>query len=668
MSETPLESEDQHESSTQPKKDRKTQVTVNGLIKSVEADIIHNMTDDSLQKWRGKVDADLRGTILKKKEHSVHSKLPALTEYPFNVLMSELSAMGLQGSSGEEQLFFSPPPTNVPAAIGADLACNIAGYAKKNGASLQETASRIADKLRAHPLVESVSLAGPFVNVCLRKAEFAGKTFESIRGLGNHYGHFNEGNGAVAFFDFSHPNIAKNMTVGHLRSTLIGDVLCNIHEAGGYVPIRGNYLGDWGTQFGKLIYEYRKELERDPEGLQKRLYEDPISTLMELYRAFVKREEEDETALVEARENFLKLEHGDVEITALWEKFRAWSLEAFEKVYKRLGIDFDTFQGESAFAKLALEVIQDGLDKGIFKKDGDGSAVFPQQLVLLPGGKEVEMEKDEIVLKPSGATVYLTRDLAAIRYRAQELGAKKLVYVIGKEQEKHCAMLFRMAEQLGYIQLGQAQHFPFGHMTVGGKKMGSRKGQVMLMTDILDEAIENAASLLRKHNAESEREASTDDDAIAQKVAIGSLFFNDLKQNRERNIEFDPEKSVAIEAGQGPYIQYSYARINGILRGLEIPDESRRIPQELNLEESMLTLHLSQFPEAVAEALQNGVPHKIATYLDQLCKLTNTFYQNHHVQKSEGDQRVFRIRLMLACKQVLENAAKLIHLPLPEHM
>jgi arginyl-tRNA synthetase len=274
--------------------------------------------------------------------------------------------------------------------------------------------------------------------------------------------------------------------------------------------------------------------------------------------------------------------------------------------------------------------------------------------------------RDEIVLKPTGGTVYLTRDLASIRYRTQSLGADKLLYVIGKEQRIHCLVLFTMAEQLGYIRHGQALHTAFGHLNVGGRKMRSRGGTIVLLNDLIDEAIAAATGLARERGQAAGLDGAQQAE-VARQVGIGSLIYNDLRQDRQSDIEFNPDVAGSLEAGQGPYIQYAYARLRSITGKFEAAGEPS-VPAEPDPTEIDLAFHLASLPRVVAEAATRNTPHRVAAWVNRLAQLSNAFYHARSIKDAGEPERSYLLAIVRAAEQGFENACELLHMELPERM
>lgn len=623
------------------------------------------------------LDATVREAARTKRAASATKQYPRLTSYTLPRLHSSIRELVAACGLDPDLVTVGPPTGKLPAGSErVDIAFNAARVAASVNRNPTELARELATGVGELPLVANGWAVGSYVNVRLDEQAFVAAVLDEVLHAGAAYGRHRDGAPAMVILDYSHPNIAKNMTVAHLRSTIIGHALYRIHEAAGATSFSVNHLGDWGTQFGKLLYEYQRAQREDAAGLAAELEVNPTGTLLRLYRDFVAREESDPQALEQARALFLRLEHGEPELVDLWSEFREWSMRDFDLVYDRLRIDFDAFQGESFYEDKMEEAVEEALARGVLRRRDDGAVVFPSQPLFDPTvGKWVTTAmfdvngdpRDEIVLKPSGGTVYLTRDLAAIKYRMQVLGAQQLLYVIGKEQRNHCLMLFAMGEQMGYIKRGQALHTAFGHLNIGGKKMRSRSGEIVLLTDLLDDAVAAARAL-----AESRGDAANlpveEREEVARKVGIGSLIFNDLRQDRQGDIEFDADVAGRLEAGQAPYVQYTYCRLRSIDIRIGELESAIDVPANIPAADIELLGHLAAFPEVIADAAQRNAPHRIAGYLNQLAQLSNAFYVSRSVKDASSEERAYLLAIVRAAERVFEHAGELLHLELPDRM
>ena len=660
------------------------------------------MVDDALLAFNRELDAEVKEKLALRRREAGERMLPGMDEYTFARAEKEIGEVLLAHNFDRGMLRIGRPPSSLKGAGHVDLCFNTGQMARKADQDPTEVAELLVDGISQLDFVSGVNVVpmkgGANVNISLDFSNFAPNVMADVSALGDRYGHFNEGNCDTVLFDYSSPNIAKNMTVAHLRSTIIGESLAKIHAAAGYTSFRVNHLGDTGTTFGKVIYMFRKEMAERKEEFEAELKEDASGALMRIYRQFEEDHKTDDQAQAEVRELSLRLEKGDPEMVEIWKKTRDWSLEAFREVYEMLGIEFDAMQGESFYQDRMNPAIVAALDAGVLQVAEGGAIVFRGQELTVPETGKTEKSimrkkkkkkspeedgpqdewRDEIVVKPNGGTVYMTRDIAGLQYRCRELGADQVLYVIGKEQRPHCTMLMNIAAQMGYNQIGDSQHVSFGHLNIKGRKMSSRHGEVVLLKDILDDAVEAARELIRKRKVEgmdSEPEGvvelTAEEEETAQKVGIGTVIFNDLRQDRTRDIEFNPDAAGSIEAGGCPYIQYTYCRLGSILEKAGAEDEPSgdfTVPENLEKVERDMVVALSLFPSTVADAVDAKAPHKIANGLDQFSRTLNSFYTTCDVNKADEPQRSFRIELVKRCRQVLKNSAELLHVQMPDKM
>lgn len=627
------------------------------------------------------IDTDIKSALAAKIETVGNIELPSSADYFTNRLRASVEAT--IDASGFDHTRTSIGPANKKANPGgnSDIAFNVAGMAKEASIVPTIAAEAISEELDNNELIQAARHIGSFVNIELDFTKVGPMVLGEVDALQDQYGHYRDYSPPeVVIIDYSSPNVAKNMTVAHLRSTIIGQSLMKIHEAAGDITFGINHIGDWGTQFGNIIYEYRKELAEKGQAFTDELEANPTATLLRIYRQFTARKDDDPEAVKEAQEIFLKLEQGDPELVTLWDQFRTWSLEAFGPSYDRLGIQFDGIQGESFYEDRMPPTIQDALQRGVLRVNEEGAVVFPAQPVTNPVTGAVNPNvmldthgelHDELIVKPSGGTVYLTRDLAALKYRGQELDADRVLYVIGKEQQAHCLKLFEMADQLDYMCIGNALHVSFGHLNIDGRKMSASKGKIALLDTILDESVVAAAKMIetRKNEAGDDSELTTEELETARKVGIAAVIFNDLKQNREKDIEFNPDTARTLEAGSSAYIQYTNSRLTGILAKVGEPAPLTEMPETLHTNERAILVDIARFPEVIKEAARHNSPHRVATYLTELCQTVNLFYHEQPVAKAgSAAEKNFRLNLVKASQQVIKNASSLLHIELPERM
>lgn len=649
---------------------------------AVETQTGPRQTTDLLLEQNKLLDAAVKARLQEKIAGVSAEALPASLDY-FSVDFNARIGSILSDAGLDPSLIVVAPPANKKHDVtkGVDVAFNSAGVAKKTGQNPVETAKNLAQAVGNQQDVLLVETVGPFVNIGIDFKAAGPRILSEVAHYKDKFGHFRDSEPQLVIIDYSSPNVAKNMTLAHLRSTIIGHSLSKIQRAAGNIPFSVNHIGDWGTQFGSIIYEYQKELAERGDEFKAELEANPTATLMRIYRAFNDRKNDDPATVSASREIFLALEKGDPELVRLWDQFREWSLQDFGPAYDRLRVNFDAIQGESFYEDRMAPAIDDAVSRGVLASNREGAVVFPSQPLTDPTNGSVNQSmmldqkgkpRDEVVLKPSGGTVYLTRDLAAIRYRGQELQADKVLYVIGKEQQAHCMVLFAMADQLDYMPMGNAEHISFGHLNIDGRKMKSREGRVVLLSEVLDEAIAAAGELLLsfKHKRGDRSELTEEEWEIARKIGTSALIFNDLRQDRQKDIEFVPDMAQNIEEGGSTYIQYAHSRLNSLLEKVDdIPEEVPEIPDNLSDEEKLLLLKISRLPMVIKEAAEFNAPHKIATFLTSFCQTINAFYRDSSVVNADTEvEKRFRVSLVRASRQVIENASELLHIELPGRM
>ncbi|MEM3116627.1 MAG: arginine--tRNA ligase [Candidatus Pacearchaeota archaeon] len=482
---------------------------------------------------------------------------------------------------------------------------------------------------------EDIQTQGPYINFFLNRKSLARKILWDINfSQKDNYGRTKIGNNKKIVIEFSSPNIAKPFGIGHLRSTIIGNSLTKIFEFLGYKVIKINYLGDWGTQFGKLIFGYKKF------GDKKKLKKDPIKHLLYVYvKANQKRYEQ------KARDEFRKLENGDKENFLLWRLFRNLSLGEFKKIYKKFGIIFDVYDGESFYRSKAKEIIEELKEKKIIKESKGALIVDLEQYGL----------QTAIIEKSDGTTLYATRDIAAAIDRYKKYNFEKMIYEVGQEQRLYFMQIFKILELMGNTWAKNCFHVYHGfYLDSKGKKFATRKGK----TIFLEEIFKKTLSLAKKEILKRKPKISKRDlEKKALKIAIAAIFYGDLKNNRTNNIVFDIKRFISFEGDTGPYLQYSYARAGSILK--KVPRKQKKYEiYSLESKEIELIKKISQFPEIVISAGKNFNPSIIANYAYQLAQVFNEFYHSCKVVGSE--QEAFRIELVRAFRQTLKNALRLL--------
>ena len=526
-----------------------------------------------------------------------------------------------------------------------DIAFPAFSLAKTERKAPQIIAADIAENIdTAH--FDKVVATGPYVNFFLSKAEISGQVIKEVIKDGADYGQQNEGNGENITIDLSSPNIAKPFSVGHLRSTVIGDSLSNIFRKIGYNTIKINHLGDWGKQFGLLMVAYKKW------GSQEAVEANPIDELLKLYVRINAEIENDPSLDDEGRLWFKKLEDGDPEATELWQWFRDESLMEFNRIYELLGVEFDSLNGEAFYNDKMDEGIQILEDKGLLQESKGASIVDLEDFNLPPA----------MIKKSDGATLYITRDIATAIYRARTYNFVKNVYVVGQEQANHFRQLKAVLKKMGFDWSDDMIHVDFGLVTKNRQKLSTRKGNIILLEPTLLEAISRAKSQIEAKNPDLENK-----EAVARAVGVGAVKFYDLKTDRRNGYDFDLEAMVSFEGETGPYIQYAYARIQSILRKANFQPDAEAT-YSLNDPESWEIIKLLQdFGRVVKRAADNYEPSLIAKYAISLAQAFNKYYAHTRIL-DESPERDSRLALSYSTAVVLKEALRLLGVEAPEKM
>ncbi|MBB1099856.1 arginine--tRNA ligase [Limosilactobacillus sp. WF-MT5-A] len=509
----------------------------------------------------------------------------------------------------------------------------------------QMIASELVEKVDQDGF-EKVVVAGPYINFFLDKAQVGAKILQTILADPEHYGEIDLGHEANVTIDYSSPNIAKPMGMGHLRSTMIGEAVSRILEKVNYNLIRIDYLGDWGTQFGKLMAAY--EMWGDEAEVKK----DPINTLLKYY-VRINNEADEHPEYTEAGRNwFAKLEHGDEEAWRLWHWFREVSLERFQRVYKMLDVNFDSFNGEAFSAQKMEEPIQLLRDKNLLKPSRGAEIVDLDEYNLPP----------LLIIKSNGTTTYITRDLATALFRKRMYGHAKSLYVVGAEQETYFKQLRAALKEMGFNWWDQIEHISFGLMNLNGKKMSTRKGNVVSLEDVLNDSIDLARKQIAEKNPDLENA-----DEVAKEVGVGAVIFHDLKNYRRNAVNFKLEDVVKFEGETGPYVQYARARAESILRKGGIRDFSDVDLTKAGAEAWELISFLGQYSEAIKRAALNYDPSVIAKYALELAKKFNQYYAHTRILDKDEAQPA-RLALTQAVSDVLKSALDLLDIKAPDEM
>ncbi len=567
----------------------------------------------------------------------------------------DLIGKALKDSGVQEPPNFSVsyPPDEKMGDYSTNAALAAAKILKK---APLEIANKIVSSLRYQVsgmgekgIMEKIEVFPPgFVNFYL-KEDLVRENLANILKLKSKYGGAEIGQGKTVIIDYSAPNIAKIMHVGHLRSTIIGQALYNIHKFLGYKTVGDNHIGDWGTHFGKLIYAYKNFADK------KKLKENFIEEITKLYVDFNFRAKENAALAEYARQETKKFQENDAENVKIWRYFVKESLREFNRIYKLLGVKIDNALGESFYKDMLAGVISECLEMGLAVRS-EGALIIPLEKYNLPAF---------MIQKTDGATLYGTTDLATIKYRLRKWKPEKIIYVVANEQAGHLAQLFKVAQMLGWIKAGQSEHIKFG-MVLGadGKKFSSREGKMIKLEDLIAEAIERAYKTVSEKNPSLPDKEKT---KIARAVGLGAIKYNDLSQNRLTDISFDWNKMLNFSGNSAPYLQYTYARIKSILRKAKAP-KKYVAGTLIDSKEIGLMKNLAKFPEAIEEAAEQCNPNIVANYIYNLANDFNLFYEALPVLKAEKKLRAARLALVSAVALTLKNGLKLLGIDVLERM
>ena len=515
-----------------------------------------------------------------------------------------------------------------------DIALPCFRLAKTLRAAPPVIAAKIKENLTLPAGIEKAEAVGGYLNF------FAGADIYSamLEGIGKDFGKTDIGKGKRLVIDFSSPNIAKRFHLGHLGTTVIGNAVRNIDKFCGYDTVAINYLGDWGTQNGKQIVAYKKWSSRE------QLESDGIKELERIYILFGKEAKNDPSLNDQARAAFRELENGNKEYLEIWQLFKDISLREYSETYKRLGIEFDVWDGESLYTDKMPAIVEELREKELLKIDDGASIVDLSEWNMPPA----------LILKRDGSTLYPTRDIAAANYRYNTYNFDVCAYVTSAGQSLHFAQWFKVTELMGKEWAKNLVHIPYGTMSFGGEKLASRTGNIILLNDVFDEAVAKAKAIIEEKNANL-----TDKDGVSEAVGIGAVIFGALVGSRIKDTDFTWEGALSFEGNTGPYVQYTYARAASVLRKTE-GDEGEDGAYSPNEDEINLIKQLYAFPERVKAACADNEPSYVARFMLDTCSAFNKFYHNCSILRESGATRKFRIKLTAATKQILGDCLDIL--------
>ena len=508
-------------------------------------------------------------------------------------------------------------------------------------------ATEFAGKFQQDNIIEKAEQAGGYLNFFVNRKEYINDVVNEVLAKGEKYGSSDLGFGKNMLVEFSSPNIAKPFHIGHMCSTIIGGSLEKIYNHLGYNVSRLNHVGDYGTQFGKLISAYSRWI--DEEALAK----DPFGELLRIYVKFHDEAENDPSLEDEARANFKKLEDGDPDSIRQWQHFKEISIKEFEKVYKILNIEFDSYNGESFYTDKMGEIVKMLEEKNLLV-ESDGARIVDLSDVNLPPC---------LVIKSDGTTIYITRDLAAALYRKRTYNFYKNVYVVGNTQTLHFQQLFAVLKKMGFDWVDGCIHVGFGLVKFPDKKLSTRKGDVIFLEDVLSEAVKRTMEVINTKNPNLEGK-----DEVARKVGIGAVIYAFLKNNRERDIVFSWEDIVNFDGDSGPYVQYTYVRGKSILRKAGYEPKTADLSLLSSEEEFNLAKLIGGFGDAVKEAGERYEPFVVTRQITEIAKAFNKFYNSHPIMNADENIKNARLQLVIATCTTIKAGLRLVCIEAPENM
>jgi len=514
-------------------------------------------------------------------------------------------------------------------------------------------AKGIAEQIAADPMFEKVEQVNAYVNMFLSREVYVKDTVAEVIEKGDDFGRSDMGEGKKVIVEYSSPNIAKPFHIGHIRSTVIGNSIYKIYDFLGYDTMRINHLGDYGTQFGKMICAYRRW------GNKEDVINEPIKTLLSYYTKFHVEAEKDHSLDDEARAIFTRLEKGEPEEVELWQWFRDESLKEFTRVYKMLGIEFDSYNGESFYSDKMPRFVQELKDAELLEESEGAQIVNLEDYGMSPA----------LITKSDGSTLYITRDIAAAVYRKETYDFYKNIYVVASQQNLHFQQWIQIIELLGYDWARSCVHVPFGLVSLEEGTMSTRHGRVVFLEDVLNRAVEQTKEIIK------EKGVATDNiDETAAMVGIGAVMFQELSNNRIKDYTFSWDKVLNFEGETGPYVQYTHARAASVLR--KAGDEVVAKAAAGNIDASYITSDsayelakaIYEFPAVIVDAGEKYEPSVVTRHIVDVAQAFNKFYHDEHVLVDNEDEKVAKVALVMAAKNTIKNGLALLGIKAPEKM
>ena len=509
-------------------------------------------------------------------------------------------------------------------------------------------AADLAESIEAKDEISKVMPLGGYVNFFVNKSQLAQNVIKDVLTKKENYGHSDLGQGKAVVIDFSSPNIAKPFHIGHIRTTVIGNALYKIYDSQGYNVVRVNHLGDYGTQFGKLIVAFKLW------GSKEAVEANPIPELLKLYIQFHDEAEKKPEMEDEARAWFTKLENGDEEAKALWQWFRDESLKEFARVYDLLDIEFDSYAGESFYSDKMDTVIDQIKEKGLLEESQGTNVVDLEEYNMPPA----------LITKNDGSTLYMTRDLAAAIYRKNTYDFDKCIYVVGSQQALHFQQLFKVLELMGFEWSKDLIHVPFGMVALEEGTMSTRKGRVVFLEDVLKQAIEKTKETVLSKNPNAKNV-----DEISKQVGVGAVVFQELSNSRVKDYTFSWERTLSFEGETGPYVQYTHARCCAVLR-----KANEEVTTDINYDllsdgdAAEVLKVIGSFNKSILSAMRRNEPHIVTRFVLDLAQAFNKFYHDNPILVEDEELRKARLALVAATRQTLENGLGILGMHAPERM
>ena len=515
-------------------------------------------------------------------------------------------------------------------------------------------AKGIAEAIADDPMFAKVEQVNAYVNMFIAREAFADEVISEVIEKGDDFGKSDVGQNRPVVVEYSSPNIAKPFHIGHIRSTVIGASIARIYDYLGFDVIRINHLGDYGTQFGKMIVAYRHW------GKKEDVINEPIKTLLGYYTKFHEEAENDPSLEDEARATFAKLEQGAPEETEIWQWFRDESLKEFSRVYDMLGIKYDSYAGESFYSDKMPRFIKELEDKGLMEEDEGARLVRLDDYGLTPA----------LIQKSDGSTLYITRDIAAAVYRKETYDFYKNIYVVASQQNLHFQQWIKVLELMGYEWARDCVHVPFGLVSLADGTMSTREGRVVFLEDVLNGAVDKTREIIKEKNPDADPEMVEE---VAKAVGIGAVVFNELSNYRIKDYVFSWEHVLNFEGETGPYVQYTYARSCSILRnaGDDVVAKAKAgfDPQYLTGESAhALTSLLYRFPDVILEAGEKYEPSIVTRHLVDIAQAFNKFYHDEHILVDNEDEKVAKVAMVIAAQTAIRNGLDILCMKAPEKM